>query len=204
MSAMLDFELGSEPLERSKVDLAVAGFFSDEHPLRGGAGRVDWRLCGLVSEQILAGRIEGVPGDAILIPSSGQMRANNVLLIGLGARSKYRLREISAAIEDVISRAVGLECPSLAMAPLGLAEDEFPRCAEAIVNGVVAGFGDSATSMRVRVVLPPTEINRAAQSIDAAVAQLAPSRFRFKRPSVSAHPLRAKPHAHASPKLGAR
>ena len=95
MNGMLDFELGAESLERSKVDLVVAGFFVDQQPLRGGAGRVDWRLCGLVSEQILAERIHGKRGEAILIPSSGQMRANHVMLVGLGVRSKYKLTGVT-------------------------------------------------------------------------------------------------------------
>ena len=204
MSTMLDFELGSEALERSKVDLVVAGFFSDQHPLRGGAGRVDWRLCGLVSEQILAGRIAGAPGDAIMIPSSGQLRANNVLLVGLGPRAPYRLGEVADAVSDVIARAIRLACPSLAMTPLGLAEDEFPRCAEAFVAGAAAGFAQSQTSLRLRVILPPAQINRAAQSIDAAIADLGPECFRFKRPSLADQSMRLSPHAPALPKLTTR
>ena len=84
MTGILDLELGDEPLERSKVDLVVAGIFIDELPLRGGAGRVDWRLCGLVSDQILAGRIRGARGEALLIPSTGQLRSNRVMVLGLG------------------------------------------------------------------------------------------------------------------------
>ena len=204
MTATLDFELGSESLERSKVDLVVAGFFSDQHPLRGGAGRVDWRLCGLVSEQILAGRIKGAPGDALLVPSSGQLRATNVLLVGLGERSDYRLREVTEAVREVVSRAVRLASPSIAMAPLGIAEDEFSRCAEAIVTGAVAGFADSPMSLRLRVVLPGSEINIGAQAVEAAAAQVGSGSFRFKRPSLSSTPRRATPHGHAVIKPGHR
>ena len=135
-------------------------------------------------KQILAGRIAGFPGDAIMIPSSGQLRANNVLLVGLGPRAPYRLGEVADAVSDVIARAVRLACPSLAMTPLGLAEDEFPRCAEAFVEGAAAGFAQSETSLRLRVILPPAEINRATESIDAAIADRGPKCFRFKRPSL--------------------
>lgn len=204
MTAMLDFELGSESLERSKVDLVVAGFFCDQQPLRGGAGRVDWRLCGLVSEQILAGRISGAPGDALLVPSSGQLCANNVLLVGLGERGEYRLREVSEAMQGVVSRALRLASPSVALAPLGIADDEFSRCAEAIIAGAVTGFADSAISLRLRVVLPANEVNRGVQSVDAAIAQIAPENFRFKRPTVSASPRRVNPHGYAAPRPGSR
>lgn len=204
MSGILDFELGAETLERSKVDLAVAGFFVDQQPLRGGAGRVDWRLCGLVSDQILAERIHGKRGEAILIPSSGQMRANNIMLVGLGSRSKYKLTGVTKVVEDVVARAVKLACPSLAMAPLGLAGDEYPRCAEAILAGAVAGFGASESSIRIRMVLPQAEINRSAQATEAAIGALSPERLRFKRPGAQSASSRATPHGAAMPKPGPR
>ncbi len=197
MSSMLELELGAESLERSKVDLAVAGVFSDQLPLRGGAGRVDWRLCGLVSDQILAGRFSGARGEALLVPTSGQLRANRVMAVGLGARSDYRLAEVTGSVQEAVSRAVALGSPSLGMAPLGLAGDEFPRCAEAIVAGAVAGFADSPHSMRLRVVLPAEEINRAALAIEAALDTLKTPRVRLRRPSLSSSP-RAYPQDAAS------
>jgi hypothetical protein len=135
-----------------------------------------------------------------MIPSSGQLRANNVLLVGLGPRASYRLREVADAVSDVIARAIRLACPSLAMTPLGLAEDEFPRCAEAFVEGAVAGFAQSETSLRLRVILPPAQINRATQSIDAAISELGPKCFRFNRPSLADQSMRLSAHAPASPK----
>ncbi len=186
MSGTLDLELGAEALERSKVDLVVAGFFSDELPLRGGAGRVDWRLCGLVSHQILAGRILGARGEALLVPSLGQLRANRVMVLGLGIRSEYRLQQISASIQQAVSRALALASPSLAMVPLGLAGDEFPRCAEAIVAGALAGFADSAVSIRLRLVVPGAEINRAVQAIEASLEALNAATIHFRRPTASA------------------
>lgn len=204
MNGMLDFELGAESLERSKVDLVVAGFFVDQQPLRGGAGRVDWRLCGLVSEQILAERIHGKRGEAILIPSSGQMRANHVMLVGLGVRSKYKLTGVTKVVEDVVARAVKLACSSLAMAPLGLTGEEYPRCAEAILAGAVAGFGASESSMRIRMVLPQAEINRSAQATDAAIGTLSPERLRFQRPSIQSTSSWATLHGPAMPKEGPR
>jgi hypothetical protein len=188
MSGILDLELGAEALERSKVDLVVAGFFSDELPLRGGAGRVDWRLCGLVSDQILAGRILGSRDEALLVPSAGQLRANRVMVLGLGTRSEYRLQQISASTRQAVSRALALASPSLAMAPLGLAGDEFPRCAEAIISGAIAGFADSATSVRVRLVVPRAEINRAAQAIEASLEAQKTAMIRFRRPTATAVP----------------
>jgi hypothetical protein len=211
MSGVLDLELGAEALERSKVDLAVAGFFSDEFPLRGGAGRVDWRLCGLVSDQILDGRIQGGRDEALLVPSAGQLRANRVMVVGLGSRSEYRLKQIGASVQQAVLRALALASPSLAMSPLGLAGDEFPRCAEAIVAGAAAGFGDSPASIRLRLVVPRAEINLAAQAIEAAMGAQKTFTVRFRPPTSpsnatgaptsthSAHP-QSRADSHRSPR----
>lgn len=181
MTGILDLELGSEALERSTVDLAVAGFFSEERPLPGGAGRIDWRLCGLVSEQIESGRMRGNPDEALLIPSLGQLRAKRVLVLGLGPRSDYRLGQVTQSVHEAVRRAVGLASPSLAMAPLGLAGDEFPRAVDAILAGAIEGFRDARASLRLRIVLPADEVNRAANALDSALNALAEPRVRFRR-----------------------
>ena len=193
MTGILDLELGSETLEKSAVDLVIAGIFSDEFPLRGGAGRVDWRLCGLVSDQLLAGRIRGSRDEALLIPSTGQLRAHRVMVLGLGARSKYKLALVARSVQQAVSRATALASPSLAMAPLGIAGDEFPRCAEAIVAGAIAGFEDSTASLRLRIVLPPSEMNRGAQAITAYLGTVAAPKLRFQRRSAGSSSSRANP-----------
>lgn len=185
MTAVLDLELGSEALERARVDLAVAGFFSDEFPLRGGAGRVDWRLCGLVSAQIEGGHMSGARDEALLIPSSGQLRAQRVMVLGLGVRSEYRQQQVAESICEAVSRAARLAAPSLAMAPLGVAGDDFARCASAIAIGANEGFRDARGSMRLRIVLPPEEVNRASAALESALAEIAEPRLRFRRPAAT-------------------
>ncbi|MCP4038429.1 MAG: hypothetical protein GY944_19200 [bacterium] len=199
MKGILDFELASESLERAKVDLAVAGLFSDELPLRGGAGRVDWRLCGLVSEQIEAGRMSGRRDEALLIPSSGQMRAQRVMVLGLGARSEYRLQQVAESVCQAVSRAVQLAAASLAMAPLGMAGDELPRCVEAILAGAREGFREAPESMRLRIVLPQEEVNRSAAALDRALEALAEPRLRFRRPVAASRSPGRDPLEPASP-----
>lgn len=207
MSGILDLEIGDEALERSTVDLVVAGIFIDELPLRGGAGRVDWRLCGLVSDQILAGRIRGARGEALLIPSTGQLRSNRVMVLGLGVRSKYKLDLVAKSVQQAVSRATALASPSIAMAPLGIAGDEFPRCAEAIVAGAVAGFEASTASLRLRIVLPSAEVNRGVQAIAAYLSTAATPKLRFQRKSgriSSPQTSRARSQERAAPHRSSR
>ena len=71
MSATLTVELDPGPVERTHADVVVVFFFDSDRPLRGGAGRADWRLCGQLSRLILAGKLTGARGDAVLMPTGG-------------------------------------------------------------------------------------------------------------------------------------
>ena len=86
MSAEILIELTPQPLERVESEIAVAGFFSDERPLRGGAARVDWRLCGGLSRRIVDGDLAGASGEALLIGCGRALRSPRLLLVGLGDR----------------------------------------------------------------------------------------------------------------------
>ena len=179
MSALVDLEIAGELLERSRVDLVVTGFFRDELPLRGGVGRADWRMCGLISDQILAGRLKGDFGEALLVPSSGRLRARRVMVLGLGERGRYRLPEVRDAIRDAVERGLALDVRSIGMSPLGLGGEDFSRCAEAIAGGIADGFGRCERSLRIRFVLPESEVAIAGRSLAEAIRSLQATNLSF-------------------------
>ncbi len=179
MTAIVDLEIGGEPLERSRVELVVTAFFCDELPLRGGVGRADWRMCGLISDQILAGRMKGDVGEALLVPTSGRMRARRVMVLGLGDRGNYRLAEIRDGVRDAVERSIGLGVTSLAMSPLGLAGEDFARCAAAMIEGIEVGFGSCERSLRIRFVLPDSELALAARTINEVIGPRSGANLRF-------------------------
>jgi hypothetical protein len=186
-------ELESTPLERCEVDLVVAGFFRDERPLRDAAAAIDWRFCGLLSEQLTQGVIAGDPGEAVLLPSYGRMRAPRVLLLGLGSRAKYRLPRLVAASRAAFRRSVDLGARSLALTPLGIAPDDFLRNADSLLTGALEGVNEAGASIRARIVLPPDELGPAARAIEDFIAGGAPSGLVFRRASASPEPRRAMP-----------
>jgi hypothetical protein len=179
LTAIVDLEISGEPLERSRVDLVVTGFFRGELPLRGGVGRADWRMCGLISDQILAGRMKGDVEEALLVPTSGRLLARRVMVLGLGERGNYHLPEVRDAVRNAVDRGIALGAPSIAMSPLGLAGDDFARCAGATIEGIAEGFGACERSLRIRITLPEREIPLAARALDEAIATRTPSNFRF-------------------------
>ncbi len=181
MTAMVDLEIVGELLERSRVDLVVTGFFQDELPLRGGVGRADWRMCGLISDQILAGRLRGEVGEALLVPTSGRLSARRVMVLGLGERGNYRLSDVRDSVRNAVERAIALGVASMAMSPLGLAGDDFARCAGVTVEGIEQGFGACEHSLRIRFVLPDCELQRSTRALQEAIGPRSAPNLRFVR-----------------------
>jgi hypothetical protein len=186
--------LVSDAFERATADLAVAGLFLEELPLRGGAGRIDWRLCGLVSELLAGGRIHGHRDEALLMPSEGRMRAPRVMLVGLGRREDYRSPQLAESIRSVMLRAVGLGVGSLALPPLGIAPDDFPRCAEAFLRGFLDGCGASARPIQLQLILPEEQHSLALRALQEASRALNHPELRFSNIG------RPTPHASSTPR----
>jgi len=57
MTVTWAIELDTDPAERMRADLLVAPFFLGERPLRGAAGRIDWRLGGHLSAMLARGAL---------------------------------------------------------------------------------------------------------------------------------------------------
>jgi hypothetical protein len=180
--------LESVPLERCEVDIVVAGFFRGERPLRHAAAAIDWRFCGLLSERLSEAVISGDSGEAVLLPSYGRMGAPRVLLLGLGPRAEYRLPQLFEAGRDAAARSIALGARSLALAPLGLAPDDFSRNAESLLSGALAGIGESGDSLRMRIVVPRSELAASSQAIENLVLGGALERLVFERTPVPSEP----------------
>jgi hypothetical protein len=84
-------------------ELLFATFFSDERPLRGTTGLLDWRLCGRLSRLALAGKITGALGETTLLPAQ-RLAFQKLVLFGLGPSESFdeaRFREAARAIKKV-------------------------------------------------------------------------------------------------------
>lgn len=89
---MIDYEfvpLSLQGLDALETELLVLPFFSDERPLAGATGLVDWRLCGALSRKILSGYIDGREGETALLVSPAKLGAKGLLLVGLGPSGSF-------------------------------------------------------------------------------------------------------------------
>jgi hypothetical protein len=66
------------------VDAGCLFVCEDERPLKGMAGCIDWRLCGMLSRLLQEGRFIGSLGDALLFAGFGRLRPERLFCFGGG------------------------------------------------------------------------------------------------------------------------
>ncbi len=173
MTAAIELLVETTPFERIEADLAVAGFFLDERPLRGAAGRADWRLCGVVSELVGSGRLRGKVGEATLVPSMGRLAADRVLLLGLGRRSSFRAGRARDTSHAAVHRGLELGAESLVIAPPIGGPEAFSRHASVFLRGAIeAAQSFTDGTLRLSVAVHTAQAKDAVASLEKAVASL--------------------------------
>jgi hypothetical protein len=193
MMPRLILELTSRPLERVESDVAVAGFFNDERPLRGGAARADWRLCGGLSKRIESGDLSGKSGEAFLIGCGLALRSPRLLVVGLGDRCDFDLLRLSDETRAAISRCDRLRCTEIALSPLGIAPDDVPRHAAALVAGFREAFEAAKGGMRIRLCIQRGELPSVQRALEEACKAARADEIEVRMPAPPTSP----PPTHA-------
>jgi hypothetical protein len=95
--------------DASPSDALALAFFTDERPLRGAAGLVDWRLCGRLSRLLRAGKLTGGRGETTIVPPAGRrLPFPRLILFGLGDSRGFdeqRYREEVRRMREVVKKA---------------------------------------------------------------------------------------------------
>jgi hypothetical protein len=149
LTASLSIEVTELPLERIVADLVAVGMFSDEKPLRGGVGRIDWRLCGFPSELLVAGRYAAKRGEVLLVPTFGRLASPCALFLGLGRRRYHGAARVEEATADALRRGLALGARRLALAPPGAASDDYVRFGEAVILGAIGALREVGGSLEL-------------------------------------------------------
>jgi len=186
---VLSIAVETGPVEKVPAELAVVTFFENDRPLRGEAGRVDWRLCGMLSELVARGALRGAGGEAALLPTFGHLRAPRVLVLGLGSVTGFGALEVKSMARAAVRRCVGLRVRSVALAlpahwtgllPVG-------PCAAAVLRGTVAGLEEAGLGLRMRLVVPEGSAARALGGLETVARQLSEREIPVKIAGVEAH-----------------
>jgi hypothetical protein len=166
----LAIQVESESLVRVGAELAVAGCFRDQRPLRGGAGVADWRLCGWLSALVAATRMRGEWGEATLLPTHARLGAPRLLLVGLGSRPRFGSDAHRRAVQAAIDRVLDLGAGTVALdlpppGPDGSAE----QLANGLVEGACAALDSRSARLLVRQIAPPGQAARLRAALEHAV-----------------------------------
>jgi hypothetical protein len=172
MSVTWSIELDAAAAERVRADLLVTPFFAEDRPLRGPASRIDWRLCGLLSEMLGRGAFSGAPEEVVLVPTDARLRAPRALLVGLGPREGFSPKVLRRAAQLAVARAAALRTGIVAVAlpneaSTGLAAE---KAAAAVLIGAGEALVERPFPLRLRLVLEAAALPRAR----VALADLVP------------------------------
>jgi hypothetical protein len=192
--ALSTFGLAPTAIERIAVDLVVAPLFEGERPLRGAAGRIDWRLCGRLSHLCAAGRLSGGLDSAVLILAGGGVRAPRVLGVGLGRREDLDAARWRNWVGAVLDRAAGLHARRLVVAlPAGsdgVSDERLMTLATAVAAG---------TSEREVLVAPePSDASLVVEWLRSASRRARLSGLEVRSPGETRAPHGAAAHSRAS------
>jgi hypothetical protein len=104
-----------------KLDLLDAEAFalpvhSDERPLRGATGLLDWRLCGRFSRLVVRGRLTGQEGERLLVPTGGRLAFEKVVLVGAGPSAAFDRAHAVRTIRAMLEVLDGLRVRRAALA----------------------------------------------------------------------------------------
>jgi hypothetical protein len=76
-------------IDALRCDALALPWFSDERPLRGALGLIDWRLCGFISKLVIDGAMAGAPLETVLIPGRPKFALGKLFVVGLGSSAEF-------------------------------------------------------------------------------------------------------------------
>jgi hypothetical protein len=106
-----------DPIEEVGADLLVLFHLEDEPAPRGRLGWVDWILCGAVSRLRARGKFAGERGATALLSPNGKLRADRILVFGLGRRADLSLATLSRFSYQAARTILALGCTHVALEP---------------------------------------------------------------------------------------
>ncbi|MBN2021057.1 MAG: leucyl aminopeptidase, partial [Sedimentisphaerales bacterium] len=124
-----------------RSQMVAVGCFSDTKGLNSEIGKLDKKLGGAIERILKLGDFKGKEGTSALVYGYEKIKAERVLLVGLGQKDKTTINTIRKAASLAANKAVGMKINRLAMAiHINLGEKlESGLMAQALAEGVYYG-----------------------------------------------------------------
>ncbi|MEX2207586.1 MAG: M17 family peptidase N-terminal domain-containing protein [Myxococcota bacterium] len=148
----LELSLFPGSVVEAPADTILALVPEDERPLRGDAGLIDWRLCGLISEHLRSGYVTGQLGEAVLLPGDRPLSPARILLAGAGSAASRGGRPVLRAMRSAAAKLLMMKSPVALLACPGsidFCEDVIP-----LLRGLVHGLAENQSESGLHLVLP--------------------------------------------------
>ncbi len=122
---MLHIKFTSTPFDKIDVPCAVVTTFADFRPLKGVASLVDWRLNGRLSRMLIKNRFRGDLNEVLLIPSEGRIKAQDMLVVGLGLKTTFSESYIGLFIQFLLEKIAQKKVTHFAISFSDIIPDRF-------------------------------------------------------------------------------
>jgi hypothetical protein len=145
----LDLTVLAQDITKIDTDAVIVCFHEDVRPLRGGAGQIDWILCGALSRLIIEKHIRGALGEVALVTSGGKIPAPKVFLVGLGPQEGSSPDTLRRAARAAASSVVGAGVARAALSGAPIADG----LSEAKLQALRQGLAEGAAGRGLSIVL---------------------------------------------------
>jgi hypothetical protein len=131
------------PVEAISGELLVLFHLEDEPVPRGRLGRADWLCCGALSRLRARGKFRGERGTVALLSTAGKLRADRLLVMGLGRRADLGVHALYRLSYQLAQAVLDLHCDRIALElPVRVFPAQPPeRIRHALLEGFLAELG---------------------------------------------------------------
>jgi len=126
-----------DELDNLKAELLVVTLIRGDRPPHGVVGLVDWRMNGFLSDLILRDKLNGDPGEVLLLSPQPFMDVPRVLVVGVGGPGEAADVAMREA-ERVVEKAIGITSGVIAFAWLtrATAKDMFVPVTNTLIKAL--------------------------------------------------------------------
>jgi len=127
-------------LDDTPAEVIACTMWSDERPMRGLVGLLDWRLAGRVSKLAREKFTRGDVGDVLCVQGRPRLPYEKVIVIGAGERAKFDEDAFRAAVGTLLRTLEGLHVQRAVVELPGRAGDRIApeRAADIVLEAVRA------------------------------------------------------------------
>jgi hypothetical protein len=152
----------TEQLDRLRCEALALPVLTDERPLRGALGIVDWRLCGLVSRLVIRGAVSTSALQTTLVPGRPKLVVDKVFLFGAGPSAELDEAKQRALVEHMLDTAIKAGVRTTALVLPGRGTDLVsPAAAMEILVSVSRARGE----VDELIVLEPAEAQKSMEPV---------------------------------------